>query len=61
MGASESGAALLLKKIAVCAGWTGVGAGLERAAGGNSHRHKVTIHAINNHMLASIRWQTAPG
>ncbi|EHL23623.1 hypothetical protein KYG_06851 [Acidovorax sp. NO-1] len=39
----------------------GAGAGLERAAGGNSHRHKVTIQLINNHMLASIRWQTAPG
>jgi hypothetical protein len=34
---------------------------LERAAGGISHRHKVTIQLINNHMLALIRWQAAPG
>jgi len=27
---------------------------------GKGHRQRVNIHAISNHMLASIRWQTAP-
>jgi hypothetical protein len=31
-----------------------------RMARGMRHRHKVTIQAINNHMLASIRWQIVP-
>jgi hypothetical protein len=43
------------KIVAVCACWLGAEGGFEHAAGGVSHRHKVIIHAINNHMLALIR------
>ena len=42
-------------KVAGCAGRTDVAGNCARMAGGMRHRHKVTIQAINNHMLASIR------
>jgi len=42
-------------KVAGCAGRTVVAGNCARMARGMRHRHKVTIQAINNHMLASIR------
>src|SRR6218665_374599 len=53
--------AVLLPMAAACAAGKAAGAGCGRAARGHSHCHKVTIHAIDHHMLALIRWPAAPG